>query len=81
MIKAIGQSRYKELIEAFDLENVFGVVQVDESFNTSQKKIYACGDVIFGNGQGEAMVVSAVEQGKNVAKAIHESFELQVEIA
>lgn len=81
VIKAIGQSRYEELIQSLELENVYGVVQVDESFNTSQKKIYACGDVIFGNGQGEAMVVSAVEQGKNVAKAIHHSFLLQLEIA
>nr|WP_106783058.1 NAD(P)-dependent oxidoreductase [Lysinibacillus timonensis] len=81
VIKAIGQSRYEELIEAFELENVHGVVQVNESLNTSQEKIYACGDVIFGNGQGEAMVVSAVEQGKTVAKAIHQSFQLQTEIA
>lgn len=81
VIKAIGQSRYEELINEFDLESVHGVVQVDESLNTSQEKIYACGDVIFGNGQGDAMVVSAVEQGKTVARAIHQSFQLRTEIA
>lgn len=81
VIKAIGQSRYENLIKAFGLKSVRGVVQVDEALKTSQEKIYACGDVTFGNGQGEAMVVSAVEQGKTVAGAIHQSFRLQTEIA
>ena len=31
---------------------------------TSNPKMYAAGDVIFGEGQGEAMVVSAAQQGK-----------------
>ena len=47
-----------------------------ETLKTSQEKVYACGDVIFGYGQGDAMVVSAAEQGKEVAKAIHQSFKL-----
>lgn len=77
VIKAIGQTRYKDLIEAFELNHTKGVVEVDEeTLKTSQEKIYACGDVIFGNGQGEAMVVTAAEQGKEVAKAIHQSFKL-----
>jgi dihydropyrimidine dehydrogenase (NAD+) subunit PreT len=77
VIKAIGQSRYTKLIEAFELNHTKGVVDVEaETLKTSQEKIYACGDVIFGNGQGEAMVVTAAEQGKEVAKAIHQSFKL-----
>lgn len=80
VIKAIGQSRYEELIQQFELSNVKGVVQVDEEMQTSQQKIFACGDVIFGNGQGEAMVVSAVEQGKTVAKSIHQSFQVPMEM-
>lgn len=77
VIKAIGQSRYTELIEAFELNHTRGVVEVDkETLKTSQEKVYACGDVIFGYGQGDAMVVSAAEQGKEVAKAIHQSFKL-----
>ena len=81
VIRAIGQSRYDDLIEQFEIDNSYGVVTVDDTMHTSQEKIFACGDVIFGNGQGEAMVVSAVEQGKTVAQAIHQSFPVQVEIA
>ncbi|WP_431027437.1 NAD(P)-dependent oxidoreductase [Lysinibacillus sp. LZ02] len=76
VIKAIGQSRYTELIEAFDLKHEWGVVKVDEeTLQTSNPKVFACGDVIFGNGQGEAMVVTAVQQGKDVALNIHNVFQ------
>ena len=72
VIKAIGQSRYKELIEQFELEHSGGVVKINqETFQTSNPKVFACGDVIFGKGLGEAMVVSAAQQGKEVAYAIH----------
>ncbi|MBD8027991.1 NAD(P)-dependent oxidoreductase [Ureibacillus sp. Re31] len=81
VIKAIGQSRHLLLIEGFGLEHSKGVVEVNpETYQTSKEKIYACGDVIFGNGQGEAMVVTAAQQGKEVAEAIHRSFVLQSEI-
>ena len=82
VIKAIGQVRYSQLIDAFEIASSKGVVEVNpQTFQTSQEKIYACGDVIFGNGQGEAMVVTAAQQGKEVAQAIHRSFVLQSEIA
>ncbi|GAB7388730.1 NADPH-dependent glutamate synthase [Bacillaceae bacterium] len=72
VIKAIGQSRRVEVIEAFGLEHERGVVKVDpETYRTSHPKVYAAGDVIFGDNQGEAMVVAAAEQGKRVAYAIH----------
>ncbi|WP_078552478.1 NAD(P)-dependent oxidoreductase [Bacillus alkalicellulosilyticus] len=72
IIKAIGQSRYITLIEEFGLAHKEGVVTIsEESFQTSKENIYACGDVIFGKGQGEAMVVTAAEQGKQTAYAIH----------
>ncbi|MCT2535352.1 NAD(P)-dependent oxidoreductase [Aquibacillus koreensis] len=72
VIKAIGQSRYIELIESFSLAHNGGVVSVDgNTLQTSNPKVFACGDVIFGKGQGDAMVVTAAEQGKQVAYALH----------
>nr|WP_216830575.1 NAD(P)-dependent oxidoreductase [Alkalihalobacterium elongatum] len=79
VIKAIGQSRYIQLIEQFGLEHDGGVVKInEETFQTSNEKIFACGDVIFGKGQGEAMVVSAAQQGKETAYAIHKQLFKQV---
>ena len=75
VVKAIGQTRHIEMIEAFGLEHNGGVVKVNpETFITSNPKVYAAGDVIFGKGIGEAMVVSAAQQGKDTALAIHERF-------
>ncbi|WP_156291389.1 NAD(P)-dependent oxidoreductase [Oceanobacillus salinisoli] len=75
VVKAIGQTRYEKLIEAFGLEHKDGVIMVDsDTFVTSNPKVYAAGDVIFGKGNGEAMVVTAAQQGKETALAIHERF-------
>lgn len=73
VIKAIGQTRFVSLIEAFGLQHTNGVVDIDETtMQTSNDKVFACGDVVFGNGQGKAMVVTAVQQGKDAAYKIHE---------
>lgn len=75
VLKAIGQTRHLSLIEQFGLEHDGGVVKVDPvTLQTSNPDIFACGDVIFGKGQGEAMVVTAAQQGKEVAYAIHKQF-------
>ena len=75
VIKAIGQTRHLELIEALELEHDSGVVQVNkETYQTSNPKIYACGDVVFGKGKGDAMVVTAAQQGKLAAYSIHKQF-------
>ncbi|MGM0827288.1 MAG: NAD(P)-dependent oxidoreductase [Bacillota bacterium] len=72
VIKAIGQTRHLSLIEQFGLEHSDGVVQVNrDTFQTSNPKIFACGDVVFGKGLGEAMVVTAAEQGKLAAYHLH----------
>lgn len=74
VIKAIGQTRYTFLIEEFGLEHDGGVVKIDpHTHRTSNTKVFACGDVIFGKGQGEAMVVTAAQQGKQTAYAVYES--------
>lgn len=73
VIKAIGQTRHLDLIEQFGLEHDDGVVKVNpENYQTSNPKVFACGDVIFGKGKGEAMVVMAAQQGKQTAYAIHQ---------
>ncbi|UCZ51414.1 NAD(P)-dependent oxidoreductase [Bacillus shivajii] len=78
VIKAIGQSRYTSLIESFGLKHDGGVVKVDQStYQTSNSRVFSCGDVIFGKGQGEAMVVTAAQQGKEVAYAIHKQLTKQ----
>ncbi|TMU87679.1 NAD(P)-dependent oxidoreductase [Bacillus sp. BHET2] len=75
VIKAIGQTRHLSLIEQFGLEHSDGVVKIDQdTFQTSNPKIFACGDVVFGKGVGEAMVVTAAEQGKQVAYHLHGKF-------
>ncbi|WP_225435354.1 NAD(P)-dependent oxidoreductase [Bacillus aerolatus] len=72
VIKAIGQTRYVNLIEELGLEHNRGVVKIDmNTHQTSNPKVYAAGDVIFGDGQGDAMVVTAAQQGKLTAYAIH----------
>ncbi len=82
VIKAIGQTRFVSLIEAFGLAHTNGVVDIDETtMQTSHDKVFACGDVVFGNGQGEAMVVTAVQQGKDAAYKIHERLRKPSEIA
>lgn len=71
VIRAIGQSRYVGLLEQFNIDHDGGVVTLTgDSYKTSNEKVFACGDVIFGKGQGEAMVVSAAQQGKMTAYEI-----------
>jgi glutamate synthase (NADPH/NADH) small chain len=75
VVKAIGQTRHLKLIEEFGLTHDRGVVKVDpETFQTSNPKVFACGDVVFGKGNGDAMVVTAAQQGKDVAHAIHKQY-------
>lgn len=76
VIRAIGQTRHQTLIEKFELKHNRGLVEVDPiTLQTSNPKIFACGDVIYGNGYGEATVVSAAQQGKDCANIIHQQFE------
>lgn len=73
VIKAIGQTKHQSLIEQFGLAHSRGTVSLVDSTTgmTSNPNVYAAGDVIFGDGQGEAMVVSAAQQGKLTAYAIY----------
>lgn len=82
VIRAIGQTRHVDLINQFGLKSHRGIVEVDpETLQTSNPKVFAFGDVIFGNGYGDATVVSAAQQGKDCAYAIHQQFKSTSEIA
>lgn len=73
VVRAIGQERNTSLIDSLGLEHDHGIVKVNpRTHQTSNKKIYAVGDVTFGKGSGEAMVVSAAEQGKTAAYALNQ---------
>ncbi len=71
LIKAIGQEKLTPLYEAFGLETEKGFVKVNDKLQSSNSKIFAGGDCI--RLVGEAMTVTAVEDGKIAARAIHES--------
>jgi glutamate synthase (NADPH/NADH) small chain len=82
VVKAIGQKRHTALIDSLQIDHHYGVVKIDpQTYQTSNPQIYAAGDVIFGDGQGEAMVVSAAQQGKLVAHAIMKQISTQSETA
>ncbi|MGZ4107989.1 MAG: FAD-dependent oxidoreductase, partial [Tumebacillaceae bacterium] len=75
VIKAIGQKRHLQLLDAFGVAHHNGIPVLDaETFRTSLPTVYAAGDCIFGGGKTDAMVVDAAQQGKKTAYAIHASF-------
>ena len=66
VIIAIGQSIAADWLEGF--ERGTGYVKVDMNFQTSQKSVFAGGDMI----AGEGTIVQSVAQGKHAAQAIHD---------
>ena len=66
VIVAIGQSVAADWLEGFEREK--GYVKVNVDFQTSQKSVFAGGDMI----AGEGTIVQSVAQGKHAAQAIHE---------
>ncbi|MCA9836331.1 MAG: NAD(P)-dependent oxidoreductase [Trueperaceae bacterium] len=71
VIKAIGQEKLLGLYEAFGLETEKGYLKVNAKLQTSHPNIYAGGDCV--RLVGEAMTVTAVEDGKIAAQSIHEA--------
>lgn len=71
VVKAIGQNLHVALVEQFGLQHENGIVSVEEgTYRTSHPKVFAAGDVIFGGGKTDAMVVDAANHGKRAAHAI-----------
>ncbi|WP_301168958.1 NAD(P)-dependent oxidoreductase [Brevibacillus nitrificans] len=74
VVKAIGQKRIVPLIDAFQLEHNKGIVEVEDgTYRTSNPKVFAAGDIIFGGGKTDAMVVDAANHGRRAAHAIHQT--------
>lgn len=70
VIKAIGQEKPAGLVKAFGLETEKGYIKVNDALQTSNPKVYAGGDCI--RSKGEAMTVTAAEDGKIAAQSIHQ---------
>jgi glutamate synthase (NADPH/NADH) small chain len=69
VIKAIGQEKPASIVKAFGLETEKGYIKVSDSLQTSNPKVYAGGDCI--RSKGEAMTVTATQDGKIAARSIH----------
>ena len=71
VIRAIGQSRLMQTLQAFGIASDGGVVRVDDALQTTRPGVFAAGDCIYEKGAREAMVVEAAQQGKTVARSVH----------
>ena len=69
VILAIGQEKLGGLMDAFGLDRTRGYIAVDHELRTSNPQVFAGGDII--RSQGEAMTVTATEDGKIAARSIH----------
>lgn len=69
VILAIGQEKLGALMDAFGVDRVRGYIEVDDELRTSNPQVFAGGDII--RSRGEAMTVTAAEDGKIAARGIH----------
>jgi glutamate synthase (NADPH/NADH) small chain len=77
VIRAIGQAKLAALYTSFGVEHEHGIAVIDESLRTSNPRVYAAGDCLFGGGAIDAMVVSAAQAGKDVAYSIDAALRAQ----
>ena len=70
VVRAIGQSKFAALFDAFGVAHEGGIVRVDETMRTNDPRIFAAGDCMFRAGTSDAMVVEAVERGKTAAASV-----------
>ena len=68
VITAIGQTKLTALFEALEFDTERGYVAVDDELRTTNPKVFAGGDCV--RLVGEAMTVTATEDGKIAARAI-----------
>ncbi|MBV8150989.1 MAG: FAD-dependent oxidoreductase, partial [Candidatus Eremiobacteraeota bacterium] len=70
VVCAVGQTRLLALLEAFGVAHDGSVAKVDDSFRSSNPKVFVAGDLVFRSGTTDAMVVVAAQQGKLAAHAV-----------
>ncbi len=72
VVRAIGQSKFAALLDAFGVKHDGGIVVVDDRMRTSDPRIVAAGDCMFRAGASDAMVVEAAQRGKTAAATVDE---------
>lgn len=75
IFKAIGQTLSPDLEKSLGLDLSGGKFSVKENFETSLPQVFAGGDC---TGLGEDLTVTAVQQGKLAALAIHQKLEEEI---
>ncbi len=78
VVRAIGQSKLAPLYDGFGVKHERGIALVDTELRTSNPRVYAAGDCLFGGGAVDAMVVSAAQAGKDVAASVDRALRVSV---
>ncbi len=72
VVRAIGQTKFSKLLDAFGVSHENGIAVVDEGMRTNAPTVFAAGDCMFRPGASDAMVVEAAERGKTAARSVDE---------
>jgi glutamate synthase (NADPH/NADH) small chain len=70
VVRAIGQTKFASLLDAFGVVHEHGIAVVDDGMRTNVPHVFAAGDCMFRAGASDAMVVEAAERGKTAARSV-----------
>ncbi len=70
VVRAIGQTKFAALLDAFGVVHDHGIAVVDDGMRTNVPHVFAAGDCMFRAGASDAMVVEAAERGKTAARSV-----------
>jgi glutamate synthase (NADPH/NADH) small chain len=70
VVRAIGQTKFATLFDAFGVLHENGIAVVDDAMRTNVPNVFAAGDCMFRAGASDAMVVEAAERGKTAAQTV-----------
>jgi glutamate synthase (NADPH/NADH) small chain len=70
VVRAIGQTKFAALLDAFGVLHESGIAVVDDAMRTNVPNVFAAGDCMFRAGASDAMVVEAAERGKTAAHSV-----------